>query len=211
MKDFEVFDYPEAVALIECRIQYLKDLFKQYNIDLKGKKVLETGMGARGQISEFLASTGCELYVQDARKENCDEHKRRFPHRNVFCSDMNADDPFNGMEYFDYIVCFGTLYHLSNPEKAIDSMKRVTKNLILESEIRWEGGWNFMNENVSEYNSSTDGGACRPGLSFLRSRLKERFEYVDESIQPVKDPHYELPTKKRHAYYCFNENKRSLF
>ena len=194
--NFYCFDYPAAIHLNNSRIEFIDSL----GIDFKGKTVLETGMGARGDFSHYLHSKGAILYSFDARQTNCDEFKRRHPEiKNVFCINMETPNFLEniGIEKFDYILCVGTLYHLATPDKALDQLAKYSDNLILTTCVGGKNpGWNFVKEHG--LNQCFGKFGCRPDLNFLLSELKKRYT----TVKTHNVNHIEFMNGTRAAFTC---------
>jgi len=194
---FTCFDEAPSVDINIARIKFLRKL----NLNFKQKTVLETGMGARGDISQFLHEQGADLFCFDARQVNCDEFNKRHPGiAKVFCIDFDQPNSLQeiGQSKFDGIVCLGTLYHLTEPAQALDEMAKHTDNLILTTCISTTGEWNFVSEQAHVVNQSFHARGCRPGVEFLRSELLKRFE----DVQQHTIDHKEFERGQRTAFVC---------
>lgn len=190
------FDYPYAIEFNSFRIHFLESL----NIDWKGKTVLETGMGARGDLSKFLYDQGAIVYAFDARQENVDEFKKRNPYiNNVYTIDFDKPSSLEsiGVEKFDYVLCFGTLYHLKNPSNALVQMAKYSDNLLLSTIVGNGPDWNSLEE-PNYINQSFNGFGCRPNPRFLEAELKNLYSVVTQ--------HY-----PNHEEYTQSDEQRNMF
>jgi len=196
-----LFDYDEAIKINNARIEWMKKL----NVNYNSKNVLETGVGARGDFTTFLENSGANLFLIEARKENIEEHIRRFPHRkeHFYCINMNDKHYLDSIpiQRYDIIVCLGTLYHLSNPEESLRELCSNTDILLLETQISSSGNWNMCNERTIMSNQSFDGIGCRPNINLLRKILLRYFKVVDETFQPE---HPDFTSGLRRCFFCKN-------
>src|SRR5436189_6162355 len=110
---FAVFLAPNAAAINQARQQHLVSL----GLDLERKKVLEVGAGI-GLHTPFFLERGCEVTVTDGRPENVAEIGRRLPGTRSALVDLEHDRPIE-LGRFDIVYCYGLLYHLANPERAL--------------------------------------------------------------------------------------------
>jgi len=203
------FDTTEALAINRERVEWMGKL----NIDWSGKRVLETGCGPRGDITTFLESKGAHVIAFDARQDVLDEHARRFPSRKhrLFKIDFNEPDCLSGLGHFDICVCVGTLYHLGQPQNAIEEMAKNCDTLILGTHVVRQaqvGGvkisssldqWNIVGEDSATPNQAFDGVGCRPSPDFLRTVLLKYWPDVSDTTQPE---HYEFTNGLRRCWVC---------
>jgi len=144
------FDTPEALELNRARIEHLESL----NLDLKGKRVLDVGCGV-GHFSKWFDSKGALVSCVDARIDNIHRIQdissllwARAEHIGMF--DIETDGPYiaarsragcmrsdgpqldlclNGP--FDIVFCYGLLYHLENPLRALRNMAALCDGMLL--------------------------------------------------------------------------------
>jgi SAM-dependent methyltransferase len=169
------FYYPEAKEINKSNIKHLSKL----NLDFNNKTILETGCGGIGDITQFLLSQGAIVTLNDFRQENIDS----------LMININAKFPFNTWDFnelvndndkFNIVVCYGTLYHLTNLENAFKNLSNLCKEYTIintctngknneEVSIVFEGNGNEQSSN--QYGS-------RPGRLFIWNQLKKNFAYV---------------------------------
>jgi len=123
------FDAPDALLINEARKSFLEaflsELIKRENI----ATTLDAGCGF-GFFSGFLKKKGFEVTAFDGRAENVAEAKRRNP--NVKFTIYDVEDPSIGaLGLFDLVLCFGLLYHLENPFRAIRNLASLTEKVLL--------------------------------------------------------------------------------
>jgi 2-polyprenyl-3-methyl-5-hydroxy-6-metoxy-1,4-benzoquinol methylase len=91
---------------------------------VKGKKILEIGVGGEGGIINLLKDEN-EVHGIDASESariNCEKLGLKV---DVFNLDMNAI-PFEE-DYFDIVVAFEVMEHFANPQFVVEEVKRVLK------------------------------------------------------------------------------------
>jgi SAM-dependent methyltransferase len=172
----------------EARLRHLASL----NLPLQGR-VLEVGAGP-GDHTGFYVDRNCTVVSTDAREECIAEIKSRYPQVEVLRVDMNQPDPLADLGMFDIIHCYGLLYHLEVPERAIAAMSQVCRNLLLLETCVSPGPGEEINptrEVLGDYTQAMSGHACRPTRSWVFNALKRYFPYVYQTrTQPV---HPEFP------------------
>jgi FkbM family methyltransferase len=93
---------------------------------------LDAGCGI-GFFSEILRERGLQVRAFDGRVENVEEARRRFPQIAFEQGDIESSE-IRKLGQFDFVLCFGLLYHLENPLMAIRNLRALTqKGLLLES------------------------------------------------------------------------------
>ncbi len=154
---------------------FLPDLIK--SVDLK--TALDVGCGF-GYFSRYLRGLGLQVTASDARPENIAEAKRRNP--DIKCEPMDIENPLTANTgLFDAVLCFGLLYHLENPLRAIRNLFALTKKVLVietmvapfksqiavlcEEEIVQDQGLNYLALILSE-------------AAFVKVLYKSGFPYV---------------------------------
>jgi hypothetical protein len=101
--------------------------------------------------------------------------------------------PVNGSP-FAIIHCYGLLYHLKNPDQALDFLgKQTSKMLFLETCVSFGQNEeiNLVKENQYNPTQAYSGTGCRPTRPWLFKKLKTLFEYV--YIPKTQPNHEEFP------------------
>jgi SAM-dependent methyltransferase len=129
-----VFDQRQYEALNAAREEVLRRLLSNLGpLSATGKPTaIDIGCGA-GYFSGVLDTLGFDVLGVDAREANIQECQRRFANLRFAVTDAeNLDLTAKGT--FDLVLCFGLLYHLENPFRAIRNIHAVTgRVLIVES------------------------------------------------------------------------------
>lgn len=184
-----VFYNDDATSINKARINHLHSL----NLPLKDKKILETGSGARGDITNYLFTHTKDITLNDCRVDNILYFlKNNNVALNFNTWDLNQSLPNDVI--FDVIICYGTIYHLENPEIAIQNLSQICKEYMAISTCT--NGKNDDTINIlNEGNFATqgkDGYGCRPGRNFIFNELKKSFKYVYTTKTQPEHPDFPL-------------------
>ncbi len=127
-----VFDLEESQRLVEARGSFLRRFVTDFRDRLELRTALDAGCGV-GYFAELLQQLGLQVTAFDARKENVAEARRRHPGIEVHVADAEELRP-QELGTFDLVLCFGLLYHLENPLRAMRRLREMTgKVLLIES------------------------------------------------------------------------------
>ena len=142
----------------------------------QGKSILEVGCG-EGDLGQYLVRLGSHVASCDARASNIKRLKRKYPTREAFVINLDRDRLPTG---YDATLCFGILYHLSNPEWFLSQLE--TPIIFVETIVTdsLESVCPFVDEDVSLIDASASGKACRPSAAWIISHLP-RYKLEDIS------------------------------
>lgn len=136
----------------DYRIKYITHF-----IDVRGKNVLELGP-YEGQHTIILEKMGAKKITSlEGRAENlekCLRIKKKYRLENTEFILKNIEDLYEGhdklksRQQYDLVFCFGLLYHLPDPVKALSWMKKQGKQLLL--------GTQYVEESDLSYYQSSD-------------------------------------------------------
>ena len=196
---FDVFLTPEALAINEARLCHLASL----GLDLKNKRVLEVG-GGIGLHTCFFESQGCDVLFTEARAENLDEAKRRYPHRKTALVNLDADSDLSHLGRFDVVYCYGTLYHLTNPSNALRRLAAICDGMILLETCVTPGDEEELHpeaEPASVANQAFTGMGCRPTRSWVMSELRRNMGFAYQTVTQPNHHDFEqnwiAPTERK--------------
>jgi len=96
------------------------------------KKILDLGCG-QGEIAAAFSRLGADITCVDARQENLDSLKKKFPHIKTICCDLETSWPSN--EDYDMVFSLGVLCHLKNYERHLENICIYGEHIILETEV----------------------------------------------------------------------------
>jgi SAM-dependent methyltransferase len=126
-----IFDQALQAELREAKAAHLRRVFHAWQPQLGLKTAMDTGCGI-GFFSGVLHDLGMRVTASDGRQENVVEARTRYPSVEFHVADV--EDPLPNPETFDLVLCFGLLYHLENPLRAMRQLRSLTgKLLLLES------------------------------------------------------------------------------
>jgi hypothetical protein len=170
------------------RLEHLASL----RIPVGGLSVLEIGAGI-GDHSHYYIDRGCCVTITEARSENLEILRNRYPDHNVRFLDMEAPTWIAEGPY-DVTHCYGLLYHLSRPREALYFLSQCTKNMLfLETCVSFGVGMdlNPIHESQVDPTQAYSGTGCRPTRKWVFDELRSLFEFV---YLPKTQPwHEEFP------------------
>lgn len=179
--DFHSFPY---LRHTQRRLEHLASL----GLPIAGNSVLEVGAGI-GDHTSFFLDRNCDVTIAEPREENLSILRSRFPNQTILCLDLEKPEPgILPQEKFDIVYCYGVLYHVREPKRAIQYMARVcSKFLLLETCVSYgdEQKINIVQENQDVASQAISGYGCRPTRSWVFHALRENFEFV---YMPVTQP-----------------------
>jgi SAM-dependent methyltransferase len=185
---FSVFLAPNAFAINQARQSHLASL----GLDLAGKTVLEVGAGI-GLHTPFFLERGCTVTVTDGRPENVAEIARRHPGIRTAVVDLEIDKPIE-LGLFDIVYCYGLLYHLSNPERALARLAAACEGqLLLETAVS-PGTHDelLLVRDPDAFNQAISGIGCRPTRLWILNRLQGLLGYG--YIPRTQPDHVDFPS-----------------
>jgi len=167
------------------RLEHLASL----HLPVAGLSVLEVGAGI-GDHSEYYIDRGCKITITDARPQNIRYLRTRYPNCDVQLLDMEHPTAL-AKSPFAIVHCYGLLYHLANPEQALEFVASQTgKMLFLETCVSFgrDEAINLVEENRFNPTQAQSGTGCRPTRPWLFKKLQSLFEFV---YVPKTQPNYE--------------------
>jgi FkbM family methyltransferase len=127
-----IFDQKHYVDLIDARGELIRKIVPQLRNVLGLSTALDAGCGL-GFFTQILSECQLKAAGFDGRQTNVDEARRRYQDLRFDIGDIE-DSSIAQLGYFDFVLCFGLLYHLENPLRAIRHLRALTgKVLLLES------------------------------------------------------------------------------
>ncbi len=163
-------------------------------IDVSGCSVLDVGAGI-GDFAPYYLERGSRVTLSDAREQNVAIAHSRFPQCEARVLDLETATALGGE--FDVIHCYGVLYHLSNPARAIDTLARHCKRFLLCECVvsQAEAGGDPVHplpENKGNPSQSFSGVGCRPDRAWLFAELRKHFPYVYTPVTQPNHPQYPI-------------------
>jgi hypothetical protein len=158
--------------------------------------VLEVGAGI-GDHTKYFINIGCDVVSTEGRPENIPVLQKNIGDRAVVAL-LDLEKPTPSSVYdkqFDIVYCYGTLYHLSNPDFALSYLAKKCKEMfLLETCVSFgkEESVNLVHEHAGDPSQSLVGKGCRPTRSWLFNKMNSLFDYV--YVPKTQPDHYEFPT-----------------
>ena len=181
---FWVFLEPEALRINKARQEHLASL----QLDIVNKRVLEVGAGI-GLHTGFFEERGCDVVSTDGSAINVAEMMRRYPHRKLGVLDLDRAAELSALGMFDLVYCYGTLYHLSDPEGALARLATICDGQILIETLVLRGKHpecHFALDPPSP-NQSIHRIGTRPTRPWVMESLRRNFGY---SYSTLDQPDY---------------------
>ena len=185
---FDVFFEPAAIEINEKRLQHLARL----GLDLDRRRVLEVGAGI-GLHTAFFEERGCDVLSSDGNPDNVAEMMRRYPKRKLCLLDMDEQTPLTDLGRFDIIYCYGTLYHLRDPARALARLAEICDGQILIETIVALGAHeelHYVAEPLTA-NQALLGIGSRPTRAWIMAALKRSFGFAYTTIDQPDFPDFE--------------------
>jgi SAM-dependent methyltransferase len=182
----ESFDTHAALELNEARLTHLASL----DLPIDGRRVLEVGAGV-GRLTGFFIDRGCSIVVTEARAENVAELRRRLP--TVDVAEADVEESLKHLGSFDVVFCYGVLYHLESPLRALRNMAAVCADLLLIETMVCDARVPVvrLDDETKSVNQALRGLAHRPSPSYLALALNRvGFDHVYAATHPPDHPDY---------------------
>ena len=182
----ESFDTDAALELNEARLKHLASL----DLPIDGRRVIEVGAGV-GHLTGFFIDRGCSVVVTEARSENVAELRRRLP--TVDVREADVEESLQNLGRFDVVFCYGVLYHLESPLRALRNMADVCDDLLLIETIVCDSRSAVLRleDETKSLNQALRGLAHRPSPAYLAIALNRvGFDYVYAATDPPDHPDY---------------------
>ena len=164
-------------------------------IDFSNKTVFEVGAGIGDHTDNLLKYNPKHIHVTDIREENLQILHNKFRDNPlVSVSALDMDNPPEKYDMYDTCYCYGLLYHLSNPDKAIEFISKHTKDiLLLETCVDYtcDSSINIISEDKEIFSQSYHAKGCRPGRNWIYNNLKKYFRFV--YIPLIQPDHEQFP------------------
>jgi hypothetical protein len=178
------------------RLEHLASL----RLPIAGRDVLELGAGI-GDHTAFFLDRGCRVTAIEARPENVSVFQARrdamLPERRerltIIQGDLDAPETVEAPPHA-VVHSYGLLYHLENPDAALDwSMTHTSGLLLLETCVSFGSNETVQSvrEDGRQPSQSYRGGGSRPTRAWIFNRLKRRFPFV--YVPRTQPAHEEFP------------------
>ncbi|MDB6016038.1 MAG: methyltransferase FkbM family [Pedosphaera sp.] len=178
----------------------IRAMIEHYGVRFfEGKTLLELGAGY-GDIGNVFSLLGAKVTCLEGRKSHVAEIKRRYTGVTAIQHNLNEPLPPSANKA-DFIIHFGLLYHLGDPEASLRNTCRACKFMALETECCDSDDPNFT-RTVSEHafwqDHAIDGKGSSPSPAFVERILTEEgmeFERVTDDRCNAEEHFYDWPLK----------------
>jgi len=188
--------------LLESAIPFLSQAYQEINIerlkhldglglDLTGRRVIDLGAGI-GDHSLFYLMKDCHVTALEGRSDLVDFIRYRLGIPAVTC-DMETDLALlRSYSGFDFVHCYGLLYHLSNPAEFLAAAANVGETLLLETIVSPDdsGEANLVAEDRTNATQAVSGLGCRPNRRWLFAAMKALFPFVYVPFRQPRHPQF---------------------
>lgn len=170
------------------RLEHLASL----SIPVANCIVLELGAGI-GDLTSYYLDRHCIVTTSDVREELLHILKTRHNLCKVLQLDLDSPTISDGLS-FQIVHCYGVLYHLRNPGRALEFINRICSQLLLiETCVSFgqDSSINLLDEDSSYPSQAVYGVGCRPTRRWVFEQLQKYFTFV---YCPITQPNfYEFP------------------
>jgi FkbM family methyltransferase len=182
-----VFLAPEAEHINRARLDHLGGL----GLDLQGKRVLEVGAGI-GLLTGFFEQRGCDVLSTDGNPANVAEMLRRYPERRAGLLDLDQSCDLSALGEFDIVFCYGTLYHLRDPDGALARLAAICPGVILLETVVSRGAHAELHlaGEPPVANQALGGIGCRPTRPWVMAALARHFGYAYTTRDQPEHPDF---------------------
>jgi SAM-dependent methyltransferase len=158
-----------------ARLQHLASL----GLPISGKRILELGAGI-GDHTIFYLHRNCRVLAIEGRARSASVLKKRLG-IDVRVLDLDGQfDAISSLGEFDFVHCYGLLYHLKNPEALIQRVAKNPATLLLETCVShdYESVLNSTGEPTAIPSQAIHGVGCRPSRSWVFETLRQYYKFV---------------------------------
>lgn len=196
-----VFDEQHYEALNSARGHVVLRLLGDLQAPLDLRTAADVGCGV-GYFSAFLNKQGLAVAAIDGREANVQEGKRRYPELRFITANIERAEEVSSLGAFDLALCFGLLYHLENPFRAIRNLRSLTGKVLLVESMCAPGGESSM-ELLDEFRAEDQGlnyVAFYPTEACLVKMLyRAGFSFVYGLLRPPEHPDFHASRSRRKA------------
>lgn len=155
-----------------------------------GERVLEVGAGV-GRLTGFFVERGCEIIATEGRPENVAEFARRHP--TIGARQADVEESLERLGRFDVVFCYGVLYHLESPLRALRNMAAVCDGLLLLETMVCDARLPLirLEDETRAANQALAGVAHRPSPAWVvMAANRAGFDHVYGVAEPPNHPDF---------------------
>lgn len=155
----------------------------ELQLDFYQKKVLDIG-SINGNFSKIISKLQGEVTLSTPNEKIFNKLSNKYK---VIRLNVENQNDFEDLEYFDYILCYDVLEHIRNPLKAIENMASKTNTLIIESTFSNFYDDHILNiKNEKSINTSDNEIGSRFSRDTMYKALNNHFDYI-YSVKKLPD------------------------
>jgi SAM-dependent methyltransferase len=157
---------------------------------------LDVGSGP-GHLAQFFVERGCDVISTDARAENIDRMRTLYPTHHGEVADVEDFD-FSQFGRFEIVFCYGLLYHLESPVRALRNIAAVCDDLLLLETMITDSSTPILRleDEYLSANQALRGIAHRPSPAWVGMVLNRiGFDQALIAREPPQHPDYRFEAK----------------
>jgi SAM-dependent methyltransferase len=204
----ECFDTREAIELNRARLAHLVSL----ELPLAGSRVLDVGCGV-GHLAAELVNLGFSVVCVDGREENVASLRSRYPSLAAHVADVETG-ALHLLGRFDVVLCYGLLYHLENPIKALRNIESICGEALLLETMICDHSLPVLRieDDTLSSNQGLRGIGCRPSPGYLAVALSRvGFRHVYAPRVPPNHPDFQFEWRNNLDSTRDGRNMRCVF
>ena len=207
----KAFDEPASLRINAARGGFLERFVGELKQVEDVRRAADVGCGF-GHFSNLLLAHGLDVTAIDGREENVLEAARRHPRLATAVRDVE-DRAFAELGTFDFVLCYGLLYHLENPFVAIRNLVAITGGAALIESVAAPGDEPaaVMYEEDHDIDQGLNYIATIPTESYLVKALYVGgIEHVYRTSEPPDHPDFRGRVVKRRRRTVLVASRRPL-
>lgn len=186
----KAFDEPASIRINAARGDFLERTLEELSTS-EVAAAADIGCGF-GHFAGILLRRGLQVTAVDGRTENADEAKRRFPELTTAVHNVEAAS-LRELGRFDFVLCYGLLYHLENPFAAVRNLAAITGQMLLVESVCIPGQTPsaVLYEEERDVDQGLNYHAMIPTESWLvKAMYVSGFQHVFRSLRPPEHPDF---------------------
>jgi hypothetical protein len=191
-----VFLIPEALKINDARVRHLQYVL----VRLVPDRVLEVGAGI-GEITKGYLHLANQIVLTEGRKRLLRISKKRVRDSKITHVSLDVESEPENQRFFeryphpfDVLICYGLLYHLSNPQVFLKTFAPRCSTMILETVVSFASE-TFVTVGEASLTNQAIHQGNRPNPDWLMKELLHYYKFV--SVCTVTPNHEDFVWTKR--------------
>ncbi|HEC14109.1 MAG TPA: class I SAM-dependent methyltransferase [Acidiferrobacteraceae bacterium] len=188
----DIFDSQHYIEINEARWDAAERVVEALSAGGELSTCYDVGCGP-GWFAEKLVGLGIDVTGIEARSELVDKARKRVPGATFVQCDLDVPLLSRHLSAADFVFCFGLLYHLENPFRAIRNLYQLTRHYCLVESIMIPGDspQYCLVQESSNVNQGMTHCALIPSLAAMTKMLYAAgFSHVYRCRLPVEHPDF---------------------